>query len=281
MWKALARLAKPAIWAYGCAPRPRACSSSSRTNIAAPSPSTNPLRLRSKGRAAVVGSSLRGVVARIASKHATVIGEIGASVAPATITSAVPSRIRSTACPTESRPEVQPVEIRLTGPSAQTPQATSAASELGTSALNRCGTPYSSDTYQLRPPSLTVAYSRSRLMVQPTALPTVTPTRPGSSVPKSSPLSSTHSRALTTASCAARSIRRTCCGDSPSAAGSKSHSAAICERNGAGSKKEIRRVAVRPVEITSQNCLAPVPPGATTPIPVITTRRFIRDHRTE
>jgi hypothetical protein len=75
---------------------------------------------------------LRGVVALIASKQASVIGEMGASVAPATTTSAEPSAISSTACPTESIPEVHPVDTVATGPSAPRSQATSAARELGT-----------------------------------------------------------------------------------------------------------------------------------------------------
>lgn len=60
------------------------------------------------------------------------MGEIGASEAPATITSASPSAISSAAWPTESRPDVQPVETVATGPSAPVSQATSAAIELGT-----------------------------------------------------------------------------------------------------------------------------------------------------
>src|SRR2546421_534591 len=90
------------------ASRRRACSSSSRIRTAAPSPSTNPLRLRSKGREACAGSSLRGEVALMASKEATLIGVIGASVAPATITSAPPSATTPAAYPSESSPEVQP-----------------------------------------------------------------------------------------------------------------------------------------------------------------------------
>lgn len=90
------------------------------------------MREASKGLEAVSGSSLRGEVALMASKQATVIGEIGASVAPAIITSALPSRISSTACPTESRPEVHPVDTIDTGPCACVRQATSAAMELGT-----------------------------------------------------------------------------------------------------------------------------------------------------
>nr|BFE73892.1 hypothetical protein GCM10020092_071930 [Actinoplanes digitatis] len=86
----------------------------------------------SKGRDAVAGSSCRGVVALIASKQAMVIGEIGASEEPAIMTSTAPSRISSTAYPTESMPEVQPVETTVLGPSAPTAHATSAANELGT-----------------------------------------------------------------------------------------------------------------------------------------------------
>lgn len=90
------------------------------------------MRVRSKGREACSGSSLRGVVALIASKQARVIGEIGASEAPAIITSTEPSRMSSAACPSESRPEVHPVEMTAAGPCARASRATSAASELGT-----------------------------------------------------------------------------------------------------------------------------------------------------
>ncbi|GAA2903628.1 hypothetical protein GCM10010524_39390 [Streptomyces mexicanus] len=89
------------------------------------------MRVRSNGREAVAGSSLRGVVARIASKHATVIGEMAASEAPLIITSAAPSMIRSAAWPSTSMPEVQPVEMTPTGPCASASQASSAAMEEG------------------------------------------------------------------------------------------------------------------------------------------------------
>ena len=59
---------------------------------------------------------------------------------------------------------------------------------------------------------------------------------------------------------------------SPAATGSKSHSAAIWERNGDGSKKLIRRVAVRPAVMVFQNRSRVAPPGATTPTPVTTVR---------
>lgn len=90
------------------------------------------MRVPSKGREARSGTSSRGVVALIASKHAIVIGEIGASDEPVIMTSAEPSRSSSTACPTESIPDVQPVETTVLGPCAPTAHATSAAKELGT-----------------------------------------------------------------------------------------------------------------------------------------------------
>src|SRR5437764_2773337 len=255
------------------ASRRRAWSRSSRTNMAAPSPRTNPSRLMSNGREACSASSLRGVVALIASKQASVIGEIGASVDPAIMMSADRSRISSTAYPTESSPDVQPVDTTVAGPSAPTAWATSTANELGTRYWYRCRTARSWTTRYRWPSSLTVRYSRSRPMVAPTAVPTVTPTRAGSRSDSSIPLSATASRVATTANCAARSIRATSAGVSPAATGSKSTSAATCDRNGDGSKKLIRRVAVRPSVSRVQNSLAPTPPGAMTPIPVIATRR--------
>lgn len=100
--------------------------------MAAPSAMANPSRVRSKGRGACSGSSLRRVVALIASKHATAIGVTGASVAPATITSALPSWMSWQAWPRASMPEVQPAEMTDTGPSAPAAQAISRAREPGT-----------------------------------------------------------------------------------------------------------------------------------------------------
>ena len=68
----------------------------------------------------------------MASKQATVMGEIGASVAPATTTSAEPSRMRSLAWPSASRPDVHPVDTTAVGPSAPTAHAVCAASDAGT-----------------------------------------------------------------------------------------------------------------------------------------------------
>ena len=102
------------------------------TNTAAPSPSTKPSRRSSNGREACPGSALFDDVALMASKQATVIGEMGASAAPASTTPAAPSSTSRTACPTASSPDVHPVETSPTGPSAPYRQATSLAMELGT-----------------------------------------------------------------------------------------------------------------------------------------------------
>src|SRR5256714_1469762 len=256
-----------------CAPRRRADSSSSRMRTAPPSPSTKPSRCRSKGRDACSGSSLFGDVALMASKQATVIGDSGASAAPATTTSAVPSRISCRPWPTASSPAVHPVEMSATGPPAPATRATSTAIELGTMKSYRCGMLYPGSSSHLRPPSESTTYSSSSPVVQPTALPMLTPSRSGVMVSSSRPLSAIASRAQTTPNCAARSIRRISCGLRPSAAASKSHSAAIWERNGAGSRRVIRRVALRPSVNSSQNALVPIPPGATTPTPVPPARR--------
>jgi hypothetical protein len=77
-------------------------------------------------------------VAFSASKHATVIGEIGASLPPAMTTSAAPSSSSCAAYPTASRPDVQPVDTTATGPSAAHAHATSAAMLLGSIELYAC-----------------------------------------------------------------------------------------------------------------------------------------------
>ena len=118
-------------------------------------------------------------------------------------------------------------------------------------------------------------YSFSRLVAEATALPRLTPIRDGSTTSNSSPLSATASLVQTTANWLARSIRRISRGLSPSATASKSTSPAIRERKGPASKVEILRVAVRPEDSRSQNSFVPEPPGARTPIPVITTRLVI------
>ena len=77
-----------------CAPRAWACSSSSSTSTPAPSPITKPSRLTSKGWEAPCGSSLWVLRARAAANPDTPTGLIGASLPPANMTSAAPSRMR-------------------------------------------------------------------------------------------------------------------------------------------------------------------------------------------
>src|SRR5271154_4512419 len=72
------------------ASRRRACSSSSRTIMPAPSPMTKPSRSLSHGRLARAGSSLRVESARMAANPPTPMGVMAASEPPAIITSASP-----------------------------------------------------------------------------------------------------------------------------------------------------------------------------------------------
>src|SRR5512135_39100 len=99
-----------------CAPRLRACSSSSKIKSPHPSDKTKPSRLLSKGREAFSGSSLRADKTLTTSKAPKVMGVNGASEAPAIIRSASPSAIVSKQKPMESVPAVQPVEIVLHRP---------------------------------------------------------------------------------------------------------------------------------------------------------------------
>ena len=121
--------------------------------------------------------------------------------------------------------------------------------------------------------SLTTTYCCSSVMVLPTALPMVTPMRSGGTLSMSSLLSASASRAHTRANCEQRSVRSVSSAVRPSAAGSKSHSAAMRERNPAGSNRVMPRVAVVPEVSRAQNAFVPLPPGAMTPMPVIAARR--------
>src|SRR3954453_22178655 len=176
-------------------------------------------------------------------------------------------------------PEVQPVETTVAGPDARKSTASSVAPPLGTRAWCRKREAEGGSPSQRVPASLTATYSFSSRMVAPTALPRVTPTRSGSGAssappdPKVSPLSATASSAATMAICTKRSLRNTSWALRPSFRPSKSTSAATWDRNRLGSKKVIRRVAVRPAVIMSQKPSRPIEPGATTPIQVTTTRR--------
>ena len=136
-------------------------------------------------------------------------------------------------------------------------------------APRRCGRPGPA------PPSLlTTRYSCSRLVVAPTALPTVTPIRRrvevGQRPDRCRPPPPGRRRRRTGPPGPSAGSPA---GRARAATGSKSTSAAIWDRNCEGSKELILRVAVLPWLSRSQNSFLPLPPGARTPIPVITTRR--------
>jgi hypothetical protein len=117
------------------------------------------------------------------------------------------------------------------------------------------------------PASLTLTYSSSSRVVAPTALPMVTPTRSGSGAsrgaadPHAQPavgdrLVGGHHRELDEAVVAVHLL-----GGEAQLAASKSTSAATCDRKRLGSKKVIRRVAVRPAVIMSQKPSRPMDPA--------------------
>src|ERR1700733_4559111 len=100
------------------ASRARACSSSSKTRMPAPSPTTNPSRSLSNGRQACSGSALRVESARIAAKPPTPMGVIAASAPPAITTSASSRSMVRKALPTECALVVHAVDVASFGPSA-------------------------------------------------------------------------------------------------------------------------------------------------------------------
>src|SRR6185437_1756052 len=82
------------------APRFRACSNSSSTTAAEPSPITNPSRVASNGRDAVAGSSLRSDSAFMLAKPLMAMGDTVASAPPAIMRSASPYWMVRYASPT-------------------------------------------------------------------------------------------------------------------------------------------------------------------------------------
>src|SRR6266511_3260886 len=98
------------------ASRPTACSSASRTSRPPPSPQTKPSRSASKGREALVGSSLRVDMAFIWQKPAMVSGRMMASAPPAIITSASSRWMIFMASPMAWLPVAQAVTTDELGP---------------------------------------------------------------------------------------------------------------------------------------------------------------------
>ena len=84
---------------------------SSSTNITEPSLMTNPSRLRSNGRQAFSGSSLRSLDALIWLNAPIVSGVMVASEPPASIATASPRLMISAASPMPCEPEAQALTI--------------------------------------------------------------------------------------------------------------------------------------------------------------------------
>ena len=117
MRQASAVVPKPVNSAWMCAPRAFACSSSSITTMPAPSPITNPSRVRSNGRLARFGSAPRVDRAVRRLKPVMPSGWIMLCDPPATTTSASPQRIRSIASPTACELAAHAVWHEKFGPS--------------------------------------------------------------------------------------------------------------------------------------------------------------------
>ena len=96
-------MAKPTTSARIAAPRARACSSSSKTKTAAPSPCTMPLRFLENGRQPSFDMTRRPSQALMPPKQSML------SLPPVSTTSARPARISPIACPMAWFEEAQAV----------------------------------------------------------------------------------------------------------------------------------------------------------------------------
>lgn len=108
--------AQPSTSPRTVAPRARACSSVSSVNAAVPSPGAVPSRVRSNGRIAPAGSSLRFVSCTNRLCRLSVTGLMRASLPPTSITSASPRRRMRAASASATRPLESPGICVLLGP---------------------------------------------------------------------------------------------------------------------------------------------------------------------
>jgi hypothetical protein len=102
---------QPRIVAYPARPRASAWSARSTTNTPAPSASTSPLRRRSKGRLAWLGSSQPRARARALPNVSASVGNSGASEHPQTTASASPARSSRTASAIDCAPAAHAVPM--------------------------------------------------------------------------------------------------------------------------------------------------------------------------
>src|ERR1035437_4121273 len=152
------------------APRRRACSSSSRTRMPAPSPMTKPSRSLSQGRLARAGSSLRVERARMAANPPTPMGVMAASAPPAIITSASQCWMMRKESPMEWALVVQAVAVAAFGPLAPNLMETCPAARLMMAAGMKKG------EILRGPPSSSAVCSRSITSNPPMPDPICTPT---------------------------------------------------------------------------------------------------------
>src|SRR6266853_2070924 len=152
------------------APRRRACSSSSRTRMPAPSPITKPSRSLSQGRLARAGSSLRVESARMAANPPTPMGVMAASEPPAIITSASWCWMMRKESPMEWALVVQAVAVASFGPLAPNLMETWPAARFTMAAGMKKG------EILRGPPSISAVCSRSITSNPPMPEPMCTPT---------------------------------------------------------------------------------------------------------
>src|SRR6266542_1598123 len=232
------------------ASRPTACSSASRTSRPPPSPQTKPSRSASKGREALVGSSLRVDMAFIWQKPAMVSGRMMASAPPAIITSASSRWMIFMASPMAWLPVAQAVTTDELGPLAPnrieiTPEAI---------LMMIIGTK-KGETRSI-PRAFRMSYCSSRVPMPPMPEPTSTPKRAPSTA---STLRSASSTAMTAQAIAY--LRK----------GSNLRSSFLSMYL-SGSMPDL------PAIRAAQNSSAVFPTGVTAPTPVTTTR-FISARR--
>ena len=241
MWNASAVSAPPRTSAIGVAPRLSACSALSTTITPAPSPSTNPSRVRSNGREAVSGESFRFESAVMFASAATPIGQIGASVPPVRTTSASPVAMSRSASWNAMTDVAQAATCVMTGPvslySIESMQPAIEPDSAGTANADTNRGPFWSWTWvpsmidsMPPPPVFMTTATRSRCSTVMAA--------------KSMPLEATASRPAPMPRWMKRVMRRAILG-SMTVAGSKSRtSAAIRTSCALASNERIRRVPV-------------------------------------
>ena len=168
---------------------------------AAPSAMTKPSRSASNGRDACAGSSLRVLSAPIRANAEIVSGVTPASVPPATMTSALPSRSMRAPSPIALAPDAHAVEMQRFGPVQPKLMAMVPAVALGIIIVTKNG------LTRLGPRSMNVDSLCSIVSSPPTPVAAITAQRLGSA--PISPASASASAAAPKPRCVKRSWRRT------------------------------------------------------------------------